>query len=61
MTITSVCLYVETTLPYLQAVSEHGEVLPPSGGYGPVSIPLVNGFPYGKKQFFQIYVSTHIR
>ena len=57
-----VLVFIETTLPYLQAVSEHGEVLPPGGGFGGyVSIPLANGFPYGNEQFFQLFVSTDIK
>ena len=57
-----VYIFIETTLPYLQSVREHGDVLPPGDSLnGSVSIPLANGFPYGKKRFFQINVSTHIR
>ena len=56
------CIFIEATLPYLQAVSEHGDVLPPGDSLnGSVSIPLANGFPYGTIRSFQIYVSAHIR
>ena len=59
-----VCIFIETTLPYLQAVSEHGEDLP-LGGYGSyingsVFVSLANGFPYGTTQSFQIFVSPNI-
>ena len=54
-----VCIFIETTLPYLQAVSEHGEVLPPGDSVnGSILIPF--GFPYGTTQAFQIYVSASL-
>ena len=57
------CIFIETTLPYLQTVSEHGEVLPPSSDYEnrSVLVPLVNGFPYGTTQSFEIFVSANTR
>ena len=60
-----VCIFIETTLPYIQAVSEHGEDLPLSGygSYknGSVFVLLDYGFPYGTTQSFQIFVSANIR
>ena len=52
-------IHIEPTLPYLQAVSEHGKVLPRGDSvYESVSTPF--GFPYGKIQSFEIHVSAQV-